>query len=85
MSFYEVQIRYGFPENLVIDTNLAGALWWLEQLTETVGEDQEVGFWKNVEVPGSGVAKILSEAGDWSRTCLQQAFPIVLWNRNRPV
>ena len=37
MSFYEVRIHLGFPADLVIDTNLSGALWWLKQLEEHVG------------------------------------------------
>ena len=60
MSFYEVRIHLGFPADLVIDTNLSGALWWLKQLEEHVGDEQDVDFWKHIDVPGSDLIEIVA-------------------------
>ena len=60
MSFYEVRIHLGFPADLLIDTNLSGALWWLKQLEEHVGDEQDVGFWKYIDVPGNDLIEIVA-------------------------
>ena len=59
MTFCTVSIRIGFPENLVIDTGMAGLVTWFRGLDERLGDSQKVAMFEQIEVPGDLVIELL--------------------------